>query len=230
MRIVFIRHGEPDYEHDCLTSAGREQALAVAVRLKEENIEELWSSPLGRAYETALAASGSLNLPVKTLDFMQEVRWGSRNGVPLFADGHPWNITDELARLNVDLTRRDWREHPFFRNNTVQDSVDLIEDGIDRWLESFGYIRDGFYYRCDRQDSAQKTVALFSHGGSSCAAMAHILNLPFPYTCALLHLEFTGITILRLDRHPGTRALPCLELANDSRHIHGAKYHRLKDM
>ena len=60
--------------------------------------------------------------------------------------------------------------------------------------------------------------------------MAHILNLPFPYACALLHLEFTGITILRLDRHPGMQTLPCLELANDGRHIRGAQYHRLKDM
>ena len=45
MRIVFVRHGEPDYEHDCLTPAGREQALAAAERLKEENIEEICSVP-----------------------------------------------------------------------------------------------------------------------------------------------------------------------------------------
>ena len=230
MRIVFVRHGEPDYEHDCLTPDGREQALAAAERLKEEGIEEIWSSPLGRAYETALAASAALDLPVKTLDFMREVHWGSRDGSPLFAGGHPWNISDELARQGVDLTRKDWRGHPFFRNNTVLDSVDLVEAGIDRWLGSFGYIRDGFYYRCERQDAAQKTVALFSHGGSSCAAMGHILNLPFPYACALLHLEFTGITVLRLDRHPGMQTLPCLELANDGRHIHNSRYHRLKDM
>ena len=230
MRIVFVRHGEPDYEHDCLTPDGREQALAAAERLKEEGIEEIWSSPLGRAYETALAASAALDLPVKTLDFMREVHWGSRDGSPLFAGGHPWNISDELARQGVDLTRKDWRAHPFFRNNTVLDSVDLVEAGIDRWLGSFGYIRDGFYYRCERQDAAQKTVALFSHGGSSCAAMGHILNLPFPYACALLHLEFTGITVLRLDRHPGMQTLPCLELANDGRHIRNAKYHRLEEM
>ena len=28
MRIIFVRHGEPDYEHDCLTAKGREQAAA----------------------------------------------------------------------------------------------------------------------------------------------------------------------------------------------------------
>ena len=30
MRIVFVRHGEPDYEHDCLTETGRLQAQAAA--------------------------------------------------------------------------------------------------------------------------------------------------------------------------------------------------------
>ena len=48
--------------------------------------------------------------------------------------------------------------------------------------------------------------------------------------CALLHLEFTGITIIRMDRNPGAIALPCLELGNDGKHIHGASYHRLADM
>ena len=230
MRIVFVRHGEPDYEHDCLTREGRIQALAAAERLKDEGIEEIWSSPLGRARETAGAASEALGLPVRILDFMPEVHWGSRNGEPLFADGHPWNLTDELVRQGYDLTRKDWREHPFFRNNLVLDCVDRVEKGIDEWLASLGYLRDGCYYRCERPDDTQKTVALFSHGGSSCAAMGHMLNLPFPYACALLHLEFTGITVLRLDRHPGAKTLPCLELANDGRHIRGAAYHRLKDL
>ena len=30
MRIIFIRHGEPDYAHDCLTERGRAQAEAAA--------------------------------------------------------------------------------------------------------------------------------------------------------------------------------------------------------
>ena len=104
----------------------------------------------------AQAASAALGLPVQVLDFMREVHWGSRDGSPLFAGGHPWNIADELARQGFDLTRADWRAHAFFRNNTVLDSVDLVEKGIDEWLESLGYVRDGFYYRCERPDSMQK--------------------------------------------------------------------------
>jgi probable phosphoglycerate mutase len=154
------------------------------------------------------------------------------DGTELFANGHPWDIADELARQGYNLNRPDWREHPYFRNNLVCEHVDRVERGIDGWLRDLGYIREGFYYRCVRQDSEQKTVALFSHGGSSCAAMGHMLNLTFPYACALFHLEFTGITILRLDRTPGETHLPCLELANDGKHIHNtsARYHRLADM
>ena len=75
MRIVFVRHGEPDYEHDCLTKTGKVQADLAAKRLKSEGITEIWASPLGRAMETAQAASNELGLPIKTLDFMREVSW-----------------------------------------------------------------------------------------------------------------------------------------------------------
>ena len=74
MRIVFVRHGEPDYARDCLTELGRIQAKKAAQRLLGEGIGEIYASPLGRARETAQAAAEVLGLPVKTLDFMEEVR------------------------------------------------------------------------------------------------------------------------------------------------------------
>ena len=38
MRLLIIRHGDPDYERDCLTERGRVQARAAAERLREEGI------------------------------------------------------------------------------------------------------------------------------------------------------------------------------------------------
>ena len=99
MRIVFVRHGEPDYANDTLTGTGLRQAELAAERLKEEGIREIWSSPLGRARLTADYASKALGLPVKTLDFMRELSWGSVDGEPIFANGHPWNIVDEMRRF-----------------------------------------------------------------------------------------------------------------------------------
>ena len=206
MRIIFVRHGEPDYALDCLTAEGRLQAAAAAERLRNEGIEEIYASPLGRAAETAAAASKVLGLPVRTLDYMRELHWGSADGEPLLHDGHPWDLADELARQGWNLADPSWREHPYFARNLVTAEADYVAEKTDEWLLRLGY------------------------AGSSAAAMAHILNLPFPYACGLFHLEFTGITILRLDRRPGAQALPCLELANDARHLRGPKYHRLADM
>ena len=230
MRIIFVRHGEPDYAHDCLTEMGRLQAVDAAERLRNEGIEEIFSSPLGRAAETAAATADLLKRPVQTLDYMRELHWGSIDGTSLPSDGHPWDLADLMAEEGWDLTNPGWREHPYFRNNQVTANADLVAEKTDEWLRTLGYEREGAFYRCVRPDNRQKTVALFSHGGSSAAAIGHILNLPFPYACGLFHLEFTGITIIRLDRNPGSRRLPCLELANDGRHIQGPHYHRLNNM
>jgi len=35
MRIIFVRHGHPNYEKDCLTELGHRQAEAAAQRLKD---------------------------------------------------------------------------------------------------------------------------------------------------------------------------------------------------
>ena len=228
MRIIFVRHGEPNYELDCLTETGKLQAKAVAQRLKEEGIEEIYASPFGRAMETATAVSEVLGLPINVLDFMHEVTWGSTDGSTLYSDGHPWNSVDEMARQNINLNDPDWRESPYFKSNAVVENVDVIEKEIDEWLAGFGYVREGFYYRHDVQENEHRTIALFSHGGSSAAAMGHILNLPFPYMCALFHMEFTGINIIRLDRNSGKCTLPCLELANDGKHIKEGHYFRLE--
>ncbi len=223
MRIVFVRHGEPDYAHDCLTETGRAQAQAAAVRLRGEGIEEIWSSPLGRAQETAKAASEALGLPVQTLDFMREVTWGSTDGAELYAGGHPWAVVDEMARQGIELNYPDWRESPYFRTNRVVECVDSVEKGIDDWLAGFGYVREGAFYRHTGEEKEHRTVALFSHGGSSCAAMGHILGLPFPYAIALLHIDFTGITAVRLDGRAGIGALPQLKCSNDTGHLRGGK-------
>ena len=45
--------------------------------------------------------------------------------------------------------------------------------------------------------------------------------------CALLHIEFTGINIIRFDRKKGPGTLPCIELGNDGKHVTEGWNHRL---
>ena len=52
MKIIIIRHGDPDYEHDSLTSVGENEAQALAEFLKNMKVDAIFCSPLGRARRT----------------------------------------------------------------------------------------------------------------------------------------------------------------------------------
>ncbi len=223
MRIIIVRHGQPNYEKDCLTPLGIRQAKAAAERLKDEGIEEIYSSPMGRARQTAQETADLLGIrEIKILDFMHELPWGTEGG-PLYADGHPWNIADELVRQGWDLNRTDWPEHPYFARNVVTKAVQGIAPCTDAWLATLGLQREGLYYRCTREDDVQHTVALFCHGGSSTALLAQMFNLTFPYLCATVHLGFTGIATIRFSRTPGDVYVPHVEILGDERHLLGVE-------
>ena len=64
MLLYFVRHGHPDYANDCLTELGRKQATAVAERLKNCGIEQIYSSSNGRALQTAMYTAKALDLQV----------------------------------------------------------------------------------------------------------------------------------------------------------------------
>ena len=42
MRILIIRHGDPDYSEDGLTERGRHEAELLAEKLKKEPIDAIW--------------------------------------------------------------------------------------------------------------------------------------------------------------------------------------------
>lgn len=222
MRIILIRHGDPNYEKDCLTELGHKQAAIVAQRLLKEGIEEIYSSPHGRAQQTAKPFSQLSGISkVQILDFIKEIRFGTEEDL-YNNKWNPWLGVDELIREGRDLQTSDWREYPVFKDNLATVDADKIGVEADRWLAGLGYVREGLYYRNTRPDDTEKTIAVFCHGGSSAAFMARVLNQQFPYMCgALMRYPHTTITILRFGRTPGNLSLPVIELLNDAGHLKG---------
>ena len=215
MRIIFVRHGEPDYEKDCLTETGKKQAAAAAIRLEREGITEIYASPMGRASETAAFTAQRLGLPVQTLDYMHEISWGGP-GVP--QDGHPWTLSDwMISQDDFDFYRENWRQHSYFKNNVAVDYLDKISVKFDGFLLEQGYRHEGTRYACETD--RPKTIAVFSHGGSGACVLAHLLALPFPYVCTVLPYEFTSIIILEFPVRKGAYVHPRIELFNDAAHI-----------
>ena len=219
MRIIFVRHGHPDYAHDCLTELGRKHAAAAALRLQDEGIEAIYSSTHGRAMETASHLADALHLPVTGCDFMREINWGSVDGDPLFADGHPWNTVDRMVAQGESLVDPDWQNSETFRRNRVVQCVEKVAAGTDAWLATLGYTREGLYYRAG--NDTKRTIAAFGHGGASTAILAHLFNLPFPFVTSTMGPDYTGITIVELPDAEGALVKPRLEMLNDARHIRG---------
>ncbi|MBQ9805130.1 MAG: histidine phosphatase family protein [Clostridia bacterium] len=211
MKIYFVRHGHPDYEKDCLTELGQRQAAAAAERLRDSGIERIFASTHGRAMQTAAYTAELLGLDVVPCDFMREIGWGSTTDEPLPANGHPWTMSNGHVRNGETLTDRDWRESKDYATNQAVKRIKTVTDGVDAWLASLGYVREGEYYRVTGEEPC-KAVAMFSHGGASIATLSHLFNLPFPQLVAILCMHFTSVTVVNLAGEAGTLTCPQLYL------------------
>ena len=219
MRMIFVRHGDPNYRLDCLTELGHLQAEAAAERLADERIERIFASTCGRATETAQHIAARHGLAVEPLEFMREIGWDTLSGCPLPSNGHPWSVADYMVAHGECINNPLWAtEEPFCRDAVTERALRVGRE-IDALLAALGYAREGGYYRI--QKASDLTYILVSHGGSGSAALAHIFDLPFPYVCGRLHPDFTSVSIVSFSGDTGELVAPRIDLLNDARHIVG---------
>ena len=243
MRLIFVRHGEPDYAHDCLTENGVVQAKCTAGRLRDEKIKAVYSSPMGRAVETASYTAKDHGLEVKTLDFMHEIDWGD-DGHKIKYGGHPWTLACELLTENPEFVgSAEWNRHPFFRDNKCMKFYDRISQEFDGFLSGYGLERKAGLYCC--REYTDDTIALFAHGGSGAVMFSHVLNLPFPFVLSSLPYGVCSVSIIEFrpqdadesfssggsdgagENQRNRMVIPRLELFNDMGHIENIKHERL---
>jgi len=88
--ILLARHGETDWNavgrwqghtDRALTERGRHQAVELAERLANDEIDAVYSSDLRRAVETAEPVAKRLGLPLQTLPELREVDVGTWAGL-----------------------------------------------------------------------------------------------------------------------------------------------------
>ena len=72
MRIIIVRHGDPNYELDTLTKTGWREAELAAEYLAKLRIKAFYVSPLGRAQDTAGCTLKKMNRTAETLDWLRE--------------------------------------------------------------------------------------------------------------------------------------------------------------
>lgn len=216
MKIIFVRHGHPNYKDDCLTELGHPQAEAAAERLSAEKIDKFYSSSCGRAVETAEHIAARHNAKVEQLDFMRELDWGAQGSEDFV---HPWAVADEWVAAGKDIMNPDWEKECDYAGHKIVPNIHKMEAAFDEWLKQFGYEREGNYYRVTREN--QDNILLASHGGSSSVVLSHIFNLPFTFVCMAICPNFTAITVVDFSGKEGELTSPKFELVNDARHIEG---------
>ena len=225
MRLLFIRHGEPDYVNDCLTENGKQQAKSTSERLKREPITGIFSSPMGRAKETASYTAKSLHLPVKTLEFMHEIDWGGISGELEF-EGHPWTLAYKLLAENPEYVGSDkWDQHHFFKDNKCLECYRYVAEEFDDFLLEFGLKRHNGLYRCETM--CDDTIALFAHGGSGAIMFSHVLNLPFPFVLTSMPYGVCSVSGIAFSAEADGMVIPRLEFFNDMAHVENVKHEAL---
>ncbi len=87
MKLLLIRHAESQGNHEGrlqgrrefpLTARGREQCQALAARMATLPVSAIYSSPIRRAYDTALVVAVQLGLEVTPEPRVQEYDFGDR--------------------------------------------------------------------------------------------------------------------------------------------------------
>ena len=214
MRIIFVRHGKADYDSDCLTPVGHKQAAAAAERLTREGVREIYSAPSGRSQQTAAYTAQRLGLKVTVLPFMGEASWGGP-GIP--ADGRPWILGYQMLQEGFDFNECDWRQHPYFSENTVTGCYSTLTARFDEFLLERGYRHEGRRFLC--LGGKDETLALFIHGGSTGFVMAHLLALPYPYIASVMPTDLASVSIISFPVAEGEWVFPKVELFNDCGHI-----------
>jgi broad specificity phosphatase PhoE len=93
LRVILVRHGETDWNKlhrvqgsnsDApLNESGKEQADRLALRLKQEDIQAIYSSPLKRALGTAQVIAHHHQLDVQVESDLREMNVGELEGISI---------------------------------------------------------------------------------------------------------------------------------------------------
>lgn len=176
MKLLIVRHGDPDYTIDSLTEKGWKEAECLSEKLKNLEVKEFYVSPLGRAKDTAsctLKKMGRTAIEKEWLrEFAPRILRPDKGGERSIS----WDWLPQDWMVQEDFFRYDqWWKSPVFEEAGVKQEYDWVIEKFDELLREHGYIREGKYYRAEKANN--DTLVFFCHFGLGCVLLSHLLNL-----------------------------------------------------
>jgi probable phosphoglycerate mutase len=174
MKLIIVRHGDPDYEHDSLTELGWKEAEALSERMKNVKADECYVSPLGRAKDTASLSLKKMNMEATELEWLREfapiVKRPEKTGVA-------WDwLPQDWTRMPYAFDFDKWTDYPALEEAKVREEVDWIYSEFDAFLEKHGYKKEGKLFKVLNPNS--DVIVFFCHFGLECILLSYLLNLP----------------------------------------------------
>lgn len=187
MRILIIRHGDPDYENDTLTEIGWREAELLSQQLSKMDITDFYVSPLGRAKDTASLTLKKMNRTATEYEWLKEFPPRIMRPDVTDRESISWDWLPQDWTKVEDYFRRDlWNQTDIMKAGGVDVEYNRVVENFDKLIARHGYVREGDYYRVDRPN--RDTIAFFCHFGLECVLLSHLMNVSpmilWHHTCA----------------------------------------------
>ena len=212
MKLVIIRHGDPNYEDDCLTVKGKDEAALLAQFVKDHiRPAAVYSSPLGRAKETCIASQKECGFEFEVLDWMQEFNayiFNPKERIPTYIwDLHPSLFVEHPLLYDSDH----WMEDPLFEGSDTAEKFVKVKKGLETLLSKHGYERIGESKLFRAVRSNRDVVVLYCHFGVLSIMMSILTGFsPYVFLQHFCALPTSVTTIATEEREKGIVSFRCI--------------------
>ena len=200
MKILIVRHGDPDYENDCLTEQGKIEAELLSRRMEKVPADYCYVSPLGRAKETASYCLPKMGKKAEELEWLREFAPKVQRPEKL---GVAWDWCPQDWMSMPDAFDYDkWTEYPALKDAHVREERDWVYAEFEKLLEKHGYRKEGKWFRAEKPNN--DTIVLFCHYGLEAVLLSYLLNLsPFIMWHAMMAAPTSVTTVVTEERRQG---------------------------
>ncbi len=198
MKIIIIRHGDPDYPNNTLTETGFKEADALGEYYKDYNFKKIYCSYLNRAKYTCdglLKYNNSFNKnDVHVEEWLQEFNYPIEEPV-LHIKKNSWDFYPNYFTNNKNLYNNEtYLDDSIFNNSIIKDKYKMVIEKLDKILKEEGYDREFDYYRVNKVN--KDTICFVCHLGMMNVLLSHLLNIPYVVLCQTFFCAPTGVTTL----------------------------------
>ena|GEM_PF-72750 len=211
VRIVLLRHGEPDWfpagglsvEDAGLTARGHAQAEAAGYILGGQRVDAIYVSPLRRAQETAAPLAKACGVTPMTLDALAEI--GIQT--PRMSQPEVDHFFMEAMRRPLD---RHWEGWP--SGESFHDFHARVTQGMRDLLARHAmYPERRGEFTVWQLPPRQLCLVVVAHGGTNAVLLTHLLDVaPVPWEWIRFESELAAYSVVQarpLGQHGGVWSL-----------------------